>query len=173
MARTESSPYLLYAAILVVVGASVAVPAGLWLANREPPVVGVGGADAGVSPMAHAGAGASGSAHSPSDEDAGAATATATATADAGAKASASASASAKPEATGPGFLTISTSPSARVSEKGRVMCTSTPCARLPLSAGSHTITLENKEESMKSVIVVTITSGEITSKRVTLKAVP
>jgi serine/threonine-protein kinase len=155
---------MLYAAALVVVGASVAVPAVLLVgAEREPAMTRDGALDAGVAQVVQAQPVALASAHNaPGEgEDAGHANANANAVAP---KASASA------EASGPGFFTIRTTPSARVTDRGRVLCTSTPCAKLPLAPGVHTITLENREESLKNVISVTIVSGEITSKRVTLK---
>jgi hypothetical protein len=55
----------------------------------------------------------------------------------------------------------------------GRVLCTATPCSKLALPAGQHTLTLENKEDSSKTVVTVTITSGETTVKRVKLKTAP
>lgn len=161
--RDESAPLVLYAAALLVVGASVAVPAVLLVgADREPAMTRDGVAEAGATAMVQAQAAPLASAHGlPGEgEDAGM-----------GANANAAApKASASAEAIGPGFFTIRTTPSARVTDRGRVLCTSTPCAKLPLSPGVHTITLENKDESLKTVINVTIVSGEITSKRVTLK---
>lgn len=196
---------MLYAAVLLVVGASVAVPSALVLqsnrqtgpqVSREPPVaIAVAGAgqEAGAAsahttgpahadPSAVASSPPSSSAPSERNERDLAANVAANlgAVADAGAKIPASAGASdagggasdAGPSADpdGPGFLTISSSPPARVSERGRVLCTTTPCAKLKLPAGAHTITLENKEDATKTVITVKITSGETTTRRVTLK---
>ena len=172
--RKESSPYLLYAAVLLVVGVSAVLPVVLLREGSGEAIVSVDGGPtpatavvvASVVQTAPLPVAAAIVAPSP-DADAGPRAVTT-------APATASAAASAKPvasaEANGPGFLTIRTTPPSRVTEHGRVLCTTTPCAKLPLPAGTHSITLENKEEAMKTTIVVTITSGEITSKRVTLK---
>jgi eukaryotic-like serine/threonine-protein kinase len=172
----ESAPYGLAAAVILVVGASAAIPAALFVsASAEPAVAAAGAADA--SPPAPA--------RTPTTEreDAGAAAPLASA-APSSAPATPtpppppSGTPSAKPaasdaEASGPGFLTIITTPPAKASVHGRVLCTTTPCSKLALPAGSHTLTLENKEDASKTIVTVTVTSGETTVKRVKLKAAP
>jgi serine/threonine-protein kinase len=69
-----------------------------------------------------------------------------------------------------PGFLTINVYPWAKVSEGGRVLCAATPCNKVPLSPGSHTLTLENPEQGMKQSISVAIKSGETTTRAIGLK---
>ena len=69
-----------------------------------------------------------------------------------------------------PGFLTINVYPWAKVSEGGRVLCAATPCNKVPLSAGSHTLTLENPDQGMKQSISVVIKSGETTTRAIGLK---
>jgi serine/threonine-protein kinase len=69
-----------------------------------------------------------------------------------------------------PGFLTINVYPWAKVSEGGRVLCAATPCSKLQLSAGSHTLTLENPEQGMKQTTTVTIKSGETTTRAIGFK---
>ena len=163
---------MLFTAAIVVVGVAAAVPTALFLqTNREPRAAVTSEPEPRVSSMVPAEpvpvppAPSVASVASSEREDAG----PPKAIVDAGAKSVASAKAPSA-DAEGPGFLTINTVPPARVSERGRVLCTTTPCAKLPLSPGAHTITLENKEDSIKTVIVVAITSGETTSRRVTLK---
>ena len=174
----ESAPYGIVAAAFLIVGASAAISVALGLgANAEPAVAvavaaasgagaGAGGADAGAVDASPA---LSASARMPLTERE-----------DSGAAAPApSASASAKPaasdatEANGPGFLTIVTTPSAKLSVHGRVLCTTTPCSKLALPPGQHTLTLENKEDASKTIVTVTIISGETTVKRVKLKTAP
>jgi serine/threonine protein kinase len=69
-----------------------------------------------------------------------------------------------------PGFLTISVYPWAKVSEGGRVICAATPCNKIPLSPGSHTLTLENPEQGMKQATTVTIKSGDTTIRAIGFK---
>jgi serine/threonine-protein kinase len=69
-----------------------------------------------------------------------------------------------------PGFLTISVYPWARVSEGGRVLCASTPCNKVPLPPGVHTLTLENPDQGMKQSTTVTIKSGETTARAIGFK---
>lgn len=68
-----------------------------------------------------------------------------------------------------PGFLTFDTYPFTKVSENGRVLGT-TPLVRVSLAPGAHTLTVENADQGIKSVVTVTIKSGETTTKRVGLK---
>jgi serine/threonine-protein kinase len=61
--------------------------------------------------------------------------------------------------------LTINVYPWARVSEGGRQLCAATPCNKIPLSPGPHTLTLENPDQGMKQTTTVTIKSGETTTR--------
>jgi serine/threonine-protein kinase len=69
-----------------------------------------------------------------------------------------------------PGFLTINVYPWAKVSEGGRVLCAATPCNKIPLSPGSHTLSLENPEQGMKQSTTVVIKSGDTTTRAVGFK---
>ena len=189
----DPPPLLLIAAAFFVVAVSAAVPAALFVqAKGEQRAAGDpdAGANAAMSPepmvpsmitstvtpgVASATPPSAATSNTSNTSTPSATTSAAAATASsvpsAAPRASASASAkAASVEGDGPGFLTISSVPPGRVSEHGRVLCTNTPCAKLPLSPGAHTITLENKEDALKTVIVVTIASGETTSRRVTLR---
>ena len=73
-------------------------------------------------------------------------------------------------EAADPGFLTINVYPWAKVSEGGRVLCAATPCNKIPLSPGAHTLTLDNPEQGMKQSTSVTIKSGETTTRAIGFK---
>ncbi|HSO36888.1 MAG TPA: serine/threonine-protein kinase [Labilithrix sp.] len=68
------------------------------------------------------------------------------------------------------GFLTINVYPWAKVSEGGRVICAATPCNKIPLSPGPHTLQLENPEQGMKQSTSVTIKSGETTARAIGFK---
>ncbi|MDB4934218.1 MAG: serine/threonine protein kinase, partial [Labilithrix sp.] len=74
------------------------------------------------------------------------------------------------PEEKEPGFLTINVYPWAKVSEGGRVLCAATPCNKIPLSPGSHTLLLENPEQGMKQSTTVTIKSGDTTTRAIGFK---
>ena len=69
-----------------------------------------------------------------------------------------------------PGFLTINVYPWAKVSEGGRVLCAATPCNKVPLSPGAHTLTLENPDQGVKQTTSVFIKSGETTTRAIGLK---
>ena len=69
-----------------------------------------------------------------------------------------------------PGFLTINVYPWAKVSENGRVLCAATPCNKIPLSPGSHTLTLENPEQGMRQTTTVSIKSGDTTTRAIGFK---
>jgi serine/threonine-protein kinase len=69
-----------------------------------------------------------------------------------------------------PGFLTINVYPWAKVSEGGRVLCAATPCNKIALSPGTHTLTLDNPEQGMKQTTSVTIKSGETTTRAIGFK---
>lgn len=62
------------------------------------------------------------------------------------------------------GFLTVTSYPWTRVSENGKELCL-TPCVKVRLAPGAHTLLLENAAESVKQNVSVTIRSGEITVK--------
>ncbi len=69
-----------------------------------------------------------------------------------------------------PGYLTINVYPWAKVSEGGRVLCAATPCNKVSLSPGTHTLLLENPEQGMKQSTTVTIRSGETTARAIGFK---
>lgn len=69
-----------------------------------------------------------------------------------------------------PGFLTISVYPWATVSEGGRVLCAATPCNKIPLSPGLHTLQLENPDQGMKQATTVMIKSGGTTTRAIGLR---
>jgi serine/threonine-protein kinase len=55
------------------------------------------------------------------------------------------------------------------VSENGRALGT-TPLVRVSLSAGPHTLLLENPDQGIRQTYSVTIKSGDTTSHRLGLK---
>jgi serine/threonine protein kinase len=67
------------------------------------------------------------------------------------------------------GFLTFDTYPWTNVSEGGRPLGV-TPLNRVPLSAGSHTLLVENPEHGISETHVVTITAGKVTRGRLSLR---
>ncbi len=69
-----------------------------------------------------------------------------------------------------PGFLTLNVYPWAKVSEAGRVLCVSTPCNKIVLSPGSHTLQLENPEQGVKQTTTVMIKSGVTTTRAIGFK---
>ncbi|MDB5217616.1 MAG: serine/threonine protein kinase, partial [Myxococcaceae bacterium] len=69
-----------------------------------------------------------------------------------------------------PGFLTINVYPWAKVSEGGRVICAATPCNKVSMSPGSHTLTLENPDQGMKQTTTVVIKSGDTTVRAIGFK---
>ncbi|MBS2017573.1 MAG: hypothetical protein JST00_32130 [Deltaproteobacteria bacterium] len=68
-----------------------------------------------------------------------------------------------------PGFLSIAAYPWASVSEGPRQLCV-TPCVKMALAPGGHTLVLENAELGMRRAVFVTIKSGETTAKSVALE---
>lgn len=67
-----------------------------------------------------------------------------------------------------PGFVTVSAYPWAKVTEGGKVVCAVTPCSKVPLSPGAHTLTFENGEQpGMKKTVSVVVKAGETTTKMV------
>ncbi len=69
-----------------------------------------------------------------------------------------------------PGFLTINVYPWAKVSENGRTLCAATPCNKIQLSPGPHTLTLENPEQGLRQTTTVMIKSGDTTTRAIGLK---
>lgn len=67
------------------------------------------------------------------------------------------------------GFLTLDTYPWTKVSDGSKVLG-STPLVHVALSAGSHTLTLENPDQGIKQQTTLTIKAGETLSKRLGLK---
>jgi eukaryotic-like serine/threonine-protein kinase len=68
-----------------------------------------------------------------------------------------------------PGFLTFDSYPWTRVSEDGRILG-DTPLVRRSLPAGVHVLTLDNAEQGIHQTYSVTISSGEMVSRRLGLK---
>lgn len=70
-----------------------------------------------------------------------------------------------------PGFVTVSAYPWAKVSEGGTVVCPITPCNKVQMSAGTHSLTFENGESpGQKQVVTVVVKSGETSTKNVGFK---
>jgi eukaryotic-like serine/threonine-protein kinase len=67
------------------------------------------------------------------------------------------------------GFLSLTTFPWSRVSEGGHSLGT-TPLFRVPLSAGTHVLVLDNPDDGIRTTYSVTIKPGEATSRSVELK---
>ena len=65
-------------------------------------------------------------------------------------------------EASGPGFLSLSTTPWTKVSA-GREVLGSTPLFKVKLPAGEHTLTLVNEGQNVNTTRKVTIRAGEVT----------
>ncbi len=72
-------------------------------------------------------------------------------------------------DAAAPGYLTIDSSPWARVNLNGRPVGI-TPVARIPLAPGTYSIELVNDEKGLRSSVSVSIESGKATSRRVILQ---
>lgn len=68
-----------------------------------------------------------------------------------------------------PGYFSFNTYPWTKVSEGGRVLGT-TPLYKVPLKPGTHVLTLENPDESIKSSFTVVIKSGESVNRSMALK---
>lgn len=70
-----------------------------------------------------------------------------------------------------PGFVTVSAYPWAKVTEGARVICPITPCNKVTMSPGSHTLTFENGEApGQKQTVTVQVKSGETSTKNVGFK---
>jgi serine/threonine-protein kinase len=75
------------------------------------------------------------------------------------------------PPAEEPGFVTVSAYPWAKVTEGGRVVCAVTPCSKVPMSPGAHTLMFENGESpGQRQSITVQVRSGETSAKNVGFK---
>ena len=74
----------------------------------------------------------------------------------------------AAPAAVEMGRLNLDTTPWAIVSEGGRVLG-QTPLVGVALSAGTHTLVLSNPEQGLKTAYQVTISAGQVTSRRIGL----
>ncbi|MBS2016653.1 MAG: serine/threonine protein kinase [Deltaproteobacteria bacterium] len=73
-------------------------------------------------------------------------------------------------EAAEPGFVTLSSYPWSKVTEGGRVVCPATPCNKVQMSPGTHTLTFENADQGLKQTTTVTIKSGETVVRNLGLK---
>ena len=63
------------------------------------------------------------------------------------------------------GYLTLDTYPWTRVSTGGKVLG-DTPLVRIPLSVGTHVLTMENTGEKVRTTTTVVVRPGETVSKR-------
>jgi hypothetical protein len=70
-----------------------------------------------------------------------------------------------------PGFVTVNAYPWAKVTEGAKVICPATPCNKVQMSPGAHTLTFENgAEPSQKQTVTVQIKAGETTPKNIGFK---
>ncbi|MBX3226868.1 MAG: serine/threonine protein kinase [Labilithrix sp.] len=69
-----------------------------------------------------------------------------------------------------PGYVTVSSYPWAKVTENGKVICAVTPCNKIAMSPGTHTLTFENGETGQKTNATVQIKPGETTPKNIGFK---
>jgi hypothetical protein len=69
-----------------------------------------------------------------------------------------------------PGFVNVVSRPWTRVTENGRVLCVTTPCARIPLQPGAHTLTFENEERGAKRSETVIVTADKLKTVSVVLE---
>ncbi len=76
---------------------------------------------------------------------------------------------SAKPSDAARGYLSLDTYPWTHVSLGGRVLG-QTPLVRVALPPGEHTLVLDNPDQNLRHTVVVTIVSGETTTRRLGLK---
>ena len=67
------------------------------------------------------------------------------------------------------GYLTFDTYPWTKVSENGKALGT-TPIVHVALTAGPHTLTLENPDQGIKQSYSITIKGGDTVSRRLGLK---
>jgi hypothetical protein len=68
-----------------------------------------------------------------------------------------------------PGYLTLDTTPWSAVST-GNVSLGQTPLVRVQLPPGQHVLELENKELGIATSLIVGISSGETTVRRIGLE---
>ena len=67
--------------------------------------------------------------------------------------------------------MTVSAFPWAKVTEGGKVICPVTPCNKVQMSPGAHTLTFENGEApGQKQTVSVQVKSGETATKNVGFK---
>lgn len=67
-----------------------------------------------------------------------------------------------------PGFVTVTSYPWAKVTEGGRVVCPITPCNKVQMSPGAHSLTFEKGEQpGQKQTVSVQVKSGETSTKAV------
>ena len=66
------------------------------------------------------------------------------------------------------GLLNLDTTPWSFVSVGGRVLG-QTPIVGVSLPVGTHTLTLSNPEQGLKTAYQVTISAGRVTSRRIGL----
>ena len=70
-----------------------------------------------------------------------------------------------------PGFVTVSSYPWAKVSEGGKVVCPVTPCNKVQMAPGAHTLVFENGvDPTQKQSLAVSVKSGETSTKSVGFK---
>jgi hypothetical protein len=70
-----------------------------------------------------------------------------------------------------PGFVTVNAYPWAKVTEGAKVICPATPCNKVQMSPGAHTLTFENgSDPSQKQTVTVQIKPGETTPKNIGFK---
>ena len=70
-----------------------------------------------------------------------------------------------------PGFVTMSAYPWAKVSEGAKVVCPVTPCNKVQMTPGAHTLTFENGvDPGQKQTLTVQVKSGETVGKTVGFK---
>lgn len=70
-----------------------------------------------------------------------------------------------------PGLLTVSSYPWARVTEGSRIICSITPCNKVQMSPGLHSITFESGEQpGQKQTVTVMVRPGETATKSVGFK---
>jgi len=57
------------------------------------------------------------------------------------------------------------------VTEGSKLICANTPCSKVAMTPGAHTLTFENGQDpSQKQTVSVTIKSGETTTKNIGFK---
>jgi serine/threonine-protein kinase len=70
-----------------------------------------------------------------------------------------------------PGYVTVNAYPWAKVTEGAKVICPATPCNKVQMSPGAHTLTFENgADPSQKQTVTVQVKAGETTPKNIGFK---